>query len=351
MSKLERWDGGTIHIQKDGRRLYIIERRRGGQRFHISTRCHTATAAHEHLKRFEADPWGYAQEMREGREPDGGITLTDELILDFRRWQLARVTRKHANEMAHRLSEWARDLGGRDLRRLELGLLKAKLAERKTGRQHRIIALKSLCAWLREEKHVLDRKDDVTLDLAVPQAVPEKHKRRKAVDRERVQAALGLLAPAYQDLLLLFGATGWHVTEMERFIREPESEVVHAKRGGVLAVLVTRHKNRKHTRTPITSAEALAAAERLRARGTMPRRPNAALRRACLAAGVEPFTFGVMRHTVGTWAVEEGALPETVSAFLDHADKSTSQRFYIDVAVPTATVPLPALRVVRREGA
>jgi integrase len=345
-SKRRTWEGGYVRKMGDGRDLFVIERRLGKKRFHISTRTHHAKAAYEHLKRFEADPFAYEQEMMEGgRASSTPLRITTELVLEFRKWLLTRdrpTTSKYANEMAHRLADWTEDLKSRDLRRLSLPELKEIIANRKTCRQHRIIALKAFCNWLRTEKHILDRKDDVTLDLAVPQAVPEKRKRRKAVALEVVRAVLDHLAPAYRDCLYLQCHTGWHTTELARFARDPESRIAPG-RDGVLCVLQVQHKNGDTTRTPVTDPEAFAAATRIVARGGLPRRMNTALKAACAAAGVPRFTFGVMRHTVATWAVEAGSRPEDVSAFLNHRSKRTTEQFYIDVAVPTLMVKLPRL--------
>lgn len=339
----ERWDGGYIHRQRDKKQLFIIEKQVGKKRFHISTRCHSYTAAHEHLKRFQADPWAYEEEMTNGRDTRT-FALTDELVEEFGAWLLARdrpTTEKYAAEMEARLLDWVEDLNGADLRHLDLAKLKAALAKRR-GRQHRIIALKTLCTWLRTEKHLLDRRDDVTLDLLVPQAVPEKHKRRKAVPFESVKAALKHLAPAYRDCLVLLSHTGWHVSELERFARDEESEV-SVGRGEVLAVLQVLHKSRDTTRTPILNQDVLDAAKRLRTRREIPRRLNATLKNACVLAEVTPFTFGVMRHSVATWAVEAGTPVEVVAEFLNHRSKKTTETFYVDLAVPTRTIRLPSL--------
>lgn len=342
-----KWEGGYVHQQKDGRPLYVIERQWSGRRFHISTRAHSARAAYEHLRRFEADPIGYERAMAEAADRGDRLELTADLVQDFRSWMLGREvpsTRKHANEMASRLADWIEDLGGRDLRKLDLALLKGALDKRKVGRQHRVIAIKAICAWLRTERHLLSRTEDVTQDLRVPQARPEKHKRRKAVEISRVRAVLPHLSPVMQDVLTLASATGWHTTELQRFARRQESEILTGPPGTeTLAVLVVRHKSGSLTRTPIRSPHAADAARRLHERGTFPSRYRADLIAAAKAAGVEPFGLGVLRHSVGTWAVEAGALPEVVAEFLGHRDPRTTRRFYIDVAAPTASVDLPTL--------
>lgn len=342
----EKWDdGGYIRREKDGSRTWVIERQVGGRRFHISTHAHSASAAYQHLRRFETDPFAYEAEMRTGRPEADAVLLTAELVAEYREHLLERdrpATRKHANEMTHRLAEWAEDLAGRDLRHLELRELKAIVERRGTCKQHRIIALKSFFTWLRSVKFLIERSTDVTLDLAVPQAVPEKHRRRKAVLFEAAVAAMDHLAPAYQDCLRLLAHTGWHVTELERFARAPDARIAEG-RGKVLAVLQVRHKTGRTTRTPIESQRALDAAKSIRERGALPRRMNAALRSACLAAGVEPFSFGVLRHSVATWAIEAGTPEDRVAEFLGHMDKSTTLRFYADVAVPTRSVNIPDL--------
>lgn len=343
---VERWEGGRIHVQKDGRRLYILERQVEGRRYHISTRCHSEGAAYEQLRRFEADPANYAP----GGKPEAeAILLTDELVEAYRDWMVVEKenTRRHSNQMANRLAEWMEDLDAVDLRKATLrDHLAPSIAKRKTCRPARIIAIKGFYAWLRKEKHLLTSASDPTLDLPVPQADPAKHRRRKALARPRVKRALLKLQGAQRDCLLLLMATGWHVTELERFIRARDSEIVmrkarqrgHGRR--VLATLVTKHKGGEPTRTPIVYPEHLAAAERLRERGQVPRKLNLAVQDACRAVAVEPFTLGVLRHSVATWAHEDGASIADIAEFLGHKDPRTTRRFYSDVAEPTKTVPL-----------
>ncbi|NTX07007.1 tyrosine-type recombinase/integrase [Myxococcus sp. CA040A] len=349
MSRKERWAGGYIHPQQDGRPLFIIERRVSGHRFHVSTRAHSIRAALKQLERFEADPLAYAPE---GDAVDEPLLMTAKLVEEYREYQVSTkgTTPKHAKEMSARLADWIEDLGGKDLRQVTLrDHIKPALAARRTGRPHRIIALKGFYGWLRKEKHLLTSKDDPTLDLPVPQAVPEKRKKKKAVPFPNVHAAAHHLGQELLDMLTVLAGTGWHVTELERFVRSPESELVRAHRGDTLAVLVTRHKVGEMTRTPVNDPNVLAAATRLREKGTLPRRANKSLKEACAAAKVPAFTFGVMRHSVATWAIELGGLPAVVSAFLNHKDKRTTDRFYADVHVPTVQVPLPRLTLVPSE--
>lgn len=346
-SKRERWPGGYVHRQRDGRPLFILERKVGKKRYHFSTRCHSLRAAMRQLEIFESNPAGYTPG---GHEPEDPLYLTAELLEEYWTWMTEEKgnTRRHANQMHNRLADWIEDLPGVDLRHLTLrDHISPALARRKTCRPARIIALKAFMGWLRKVKHLLTHAQDPTLDLPVPQAVPEKWKRRKVLDRARALAAISKLSGAERDCLELRLATGWHQTELERFVRSPESEIATPAQPvpGVLAVLITRHKGGELTRTPLSHPEQLEAAKRMRARGKIPRKLNEALAMACRAAEVEPFGLGVLRHSVGTWAVEDGASPPQVSEFLGHKDPRTTRRFYLDVAVPTTTVPV--LRLVK----
>jgi integrase len=346
-SKRKRWPGGYVHRQADGRELFIIEREIREERFHVSTRAHNLTAAMKQLERFESNPGAYRPQ---GDEVVAGLLLTNALVLEHRTWSLdvRRNTWHYANEVARRLFEWMEDLKGVDLRNVSLrDHIKPALERRKTSRRHRIIALKAFYGWLRKEKHLLSSAEDATLDLPVPQAVAEKTKRRKVVEAERIRAAWSKLEGPYRDMLEVLAATGMHVTELERFIRDDEAQLVRPHDRRPLGVLVTRHKSGALTRIPLGAREHVAAAERLKARGTVPRWFRRHLRAACEAAGVEPFNPGVLRHSVATFAVEHGATPDQVSRFLGHRDKRTTERFYVDTATPTEAVPVPRLKLVK----
>lgn len=352
------WPGGYIHRQKDGRDLFIIEReiavRVNGEskrrRFHVSTRAHGWKAAMKQLERFEADPENYDPA---GKAPELPLLITAELVDEFWNWQVEKkgCTTKHANAVSNRLADWTEDLGTVDLRAKDPSamlrdLIKPALDRRETMRGYRIAALKAFYAWLRKEKHLLSSAQDPTLDLAVPQSVPEKRKRRKAVAIERVRAVLPELETPYRELLVLAAATGWHTTELERFIRDDDSEIILAQRESTIAVLAVLHKNGERVRSPIVDPDALTAAQLLRARRKMPKRPNEALKAACGKVGVKEFTFGVMRHSVGTWLSESGLTKEQIAQFLHHKDPRTTDAFYTDVEVPTVAVAPPTLRAI-----
>jgi integrase len=345
-AKKELWPGGYVHKQKDGQPLYIIAKMVRGKRFHVSTRCHGIKPAMKQLERFEADPFNYRPEGEGGAD----MPMTAALIAEHIAWQLdvKKNTRKHAKQMGNRLADWMEDFKGNDLRKVTLrDHIVPALNARGANRKHRIIALKGFYSWLRTVQHRITSAEDPTLDLLVPQGLPEKFKRRKALEPGRVKAALAELDGAYRDCLLLLIGTGWHVTELERFVRSDESEIVRQPKGSkILAVLSTKHKT-DWTRTPLTHRMFVEVAERLKTRGEVPRRLNAHIKQACLDAGVPVFTLGVLRHSVGSWAVQAGAHPRDVAEFLNHKDVRTTKRFYIDVAAPTISVPTLKLKLLK----
>lgn len=353
MGSTEKWAGGYVRKGKKWP-TYVIERWVGGRHFHVSTRCRTLRAAMKQLERFEADPGGYRPEGPEGRE---ALVLTDILVEEFAAWMLNTKGNsvEWVNDVSRYLADWIEDLGGKDLRRAPGDAssrnvsmhrdLKPALDERKTSRKHRIEAIKSFYSWLRKEKGLLGFAEDPSLDLPVPQDTPEKRRRRKVVDEERLQKVLAKLDDETRDILVLQGATAWHVSEVRRFAKAGEIRT----QPDYTVVLVTTHKSKDPTRTPVLHSEHIEAAKRIRARGRIHSNSTLAerMRVACDAAGLEPsehFRLGQMRHTVLTWAVDHGATPQQASEFAGHKSERTTRNFYLDQAVPTIRVPV--LRLV-----
>ena len=330
----KRWLGGYVRTEANGSPAYMIERQMDGRRWHLSTHCKTERAALKALERFEADPHAFAARM----EPSAAVTFTGDLIVQFQAWQLdvKGNSRRHARDVAKYLLTWLKDLGRVDLRHVKLRTIREALDKRPTCQQQRIASLKSFYAWLRKQRMVITSAEDPTLDLPVPQSSPEKHKRRKVIPLENVIAAAAHLDQRARDCLEVLMATAWHISELERFARSDES-AIEPGAGDVLAVLVVRHKSKEMVRTSLKHEAHVDAARRLKEAGTVPRRLNDKVKAACRAAGVPEFTLGPMRHSVGTWAVQQwGELAARVSEFYHHRDPRTARRFYLDVVVPAA---------------
>lgn len=320
-----------------GRPLYVIFAKRGGARYEVSTRCTTLRAAMKELERFESDPAAY-ESTRAARAP---LRLTPDLIAEFlaesdRRGISAEWRRRQRTELA----EWHKVLGRLDLRRVPLQLVVEALPE--VGRKNRIAVLKRFYAWLRQTGRVSTAEDPTFGRLQVPQSTPEQHVRSKVVSRTDYEKVRGKLSGVYLDALDVLAATGWHVSELLRFAQGGTFEDYRGAQAGVAGVIVTPlHKGGGAHRTAV-GPEALEAAKRLRAHeGLGVSRFHVAVLAACDAAKVTRFGPGQLRHSVATWAVEAGADPAAVAAFLGHRSASTTKRFYATLAVPPK---VPTLR-------
>ncbi len=343
------WPAGYVHRQKDGQRLFIIERqitvdgRR--HRFHLSTGCHSLEPALKQLARFEADPFAYHRAGGDLRAP---LLLTTDLAVALYRHQLARgLTPKYAREVNTWLTKWLRALKGVDLRRLSLPRHVLPVLDAAMGARRPLMAsLKTLMAWLRTERHELTSAEDATRDLKLPQSDPAKHTKRVAHNLVDVRKVARLLKGVYRDALLFQVATGCHVSELERFVREERSRLAtypKAKRladgSKALAVVTVWHKGKRLHSVALTRPEHVKAAERLRERGSLPSRSdlNATIYAACDKAKVPRMSF-VFRHTALTWGAKRGTAEERLMKHAGHQDVRTTRR-YVDVDMPLAAIP------------
>jgi integrase len=338
--KRDPWTGGYVRRTKRGKPVYVIERWQGGSRIHVSTGCNTLPAAMKELERFEKDPYGYVP----GGNNSGAVRMTAELILAFRDFQLAKgLTREWTDEVARCLASWAEVVGPRDLRGLDLHRdLKPAIGTWKTRRPHRIKAIKGFYRWMVEERGLISSQQDPTVRLRVPQAKPEKWRKRKVVPFESVQAVYHHLTEVTRDVMLLSSATALHISEIRRFAESGELEAPLEE--GALAVFVVRHKTGGPVKKALRLEEQVEAAKRLRARGGLPKRMTLArhMTAACEAAGVPLFGLGQMRHSVLTWGVKAGASVAEAAQFANHSSETTTKRHYLDLETP-ATIALPEL--------
>ena len=325
-----RWEGGRVWEDRAGRITYIIRRRVGGKRYEVSTRCSRIAAAREQLERFERVPEAY--------EPGGGrgdaVRLTAELVGLFVAWSQHEKGNSRAWVLQQKayLAWWREKLGARDLRRLSLRDQVIPALDGVPGRKHRIEVLKAFFSWLRRERHLVARAEDVTLDLQLPARRPEQWTRPKVIPRRAYLRVLAALEGDQRDALRLLEETGWHVSELARFVRAGAIEPMPVGRRDAAAVaIVPQRKSGEEMRTAI-GKEALTAAKRLREKGAFSvSRFYEAVKAASdrLKVDVKPGRF---RHTLATRAVEAGADPAAVSAYLGHKSEATMRRFYATLA-------------------
>lgn len=337
------WPGGRVWRSADGRETYFIRRKVNGRAYEVSTRCTNERAALKQLERFEADPEGYVPSGVKG----DALTLDADLVRAFLKWSRDTKGNSLAWVATQRryLAWWATKLGRRDLRRITLRDHVRPALDSAPNTKHRIETIKAFYGWLRKERHTITAAEDPTYGaLSVPQGRPEQWKTPKAIPRPHHDAAWNAMTQPWRDMLTVLAGTGWHVTELERFCRAgiiadlPSS----ASSGhGAFRVLVCPRRKSGETQRTAVSAGVAEAAARLRARGTFSSiRFYRAVEAACDAAKVPRFSPGRYRHTVATWAIEQGADPAAVAAFLGHKSPSTTRRFYATLAV-VPKVPTP----------
>jgi len=343
--------GGRVRFDRKGRPVYVIRKQIGGQRFEVSTRRHTLGAALAEWERFEKDPEGY---QPGGPQRAAAVYLDAKLSEEFLAWSEAPDgggnTARWVGQQRLYLATWAEALRGVDLRRASLVEHILPPLKKATSRPQRIATLKRLYSWLRKVRHTLTPSEDPTLDtLSVPQNRPEQLRRPKAVPREHVQLAIEHLASdRWRDLLRVLAGSGMHVSELERFAADGTIEPLprDGRAEGAAGVLVLPSTKSGEPLRVAVSEEVLAAAGRVLKAGPFDRQHFAkALASACDAVkrpdggvGIPRFGAGQLRHSIATWAINAGADPATVAAFLGHKSPRTTKRFYAANATP-AKVP------------
>lgn len=343
------WLGGYV---RHGKRAvtYVIEKWIGGVHFHVSTRCHTERGALEHLERFEADPNNYDPRGTPSAE-SLAVRITADLIDAFEKYQVEtkRNTKAHAASVAEYLAQWMVALDGRDLRTLRAPDFRMKLATWKTAPRYRAGALKGFMRWLREERGVITSAEDGSRDFRIPAATPAKLRRKRAVEFRAVEATLFMLVGTTRDVLRLLMATGMHMSELRRFAAEGElfDPTPENRAEGVVANIAVKHKSGQLYVVALRQEDALDAARRLKKAGALPSHSqlDAELRAACRAASVEPFGFGVIRHSVATWLARGGTPIAAIADFLGHRSPRTTAIFYRDLGHQALPLPVPAPRL------
>lgn len=329
--RTDTWDGGYRRTNSHGKKVYVIYRRVRGKLYEISTRCTSSAAAAEQYRRFQADPESYKPE---GDKPRGALLLTTELGDQFLAWSrhTKRNTAKWVRDQKRALAWWQDRIDRVDLRALSTERVVAELARVPGGRKQLIATLKTFYAWLRTERHAITTAEDPTYgQIRVPQAKPKQLTRVKAVTRAEFDRVLADLTGWHRDALTVLGATGWHWTELERFASG--GAVESHPRSGRAVLLCPHTKGGVPLRTEVSGA-ARDSARRLRERSTV---DYFEFRNALRATGAT-FNPGYLRHSVATAAINAGADPAQVAAFLGHRSPATTKKFYATHSVP-ARVP------------
>ncbi len=351
-----RWAGGYVRVAGEGRaarKIFVIRRMIGGSRFEVSTKRSTETAALIELERFEKNPIGYTPLPELHLLDDDGpqpLRLDAALAKRYLTSCKASDSLKYWRGKQKVIAWWVEKLAGKDLRKLDLASdIVAHVPEGTPGRQPKIAVLKHFFSWMRDVQgaNLLTAAEDPTLDrLRVPQSTPEQSRRPKTFSAKNLKRAIAELEKLgkrdHADALRVLGATGWHVTELDRLARGvPGTGIESLPPGrkaakGSLALLTVHKVGAAPHRTEV-SANAAAAARRLISRGGVPANLTGVLRdeinpRLGLMDD-DRVMPGCARHSVATAAVNAGESIQDVANFLGHKSPATTRRFYAASAV------------------
>lgn len=218
MDRSDTWDGGYKRLNSKGKKVFVIYKRVSGKLWEISTRCISSSAAEIQYRRFQGDPENFKPG---GDKPRGALLLDFKLGESFLHWSRDEKhnSPKWRRDQKRALTWWEKRIGGVDLRKLTTERVVSELQSVKRGRKQLIATLKTFFAWLRTERHAITTAEDPTYgQLKVPQSKPMQMTRPKAVDRAEFERVLSQLTGWPRDALEVLGATGWHVSELQRFI-------------------------------------------------------------------------------------------------------------------------------------
>ncbi len=360
------WEGGLIRYGADGTATYAIRRMVNGRRWKKALAVRTEREAKIELLRFESDPAGYCGSRTEDApRPVEPIYLTPDLVERFLTWgQLSKAkggkgnTRKWISYQKALLAWWAGKLADDNGRMLDLRKVRRAdhilpALDGVKGVRHRREVIKALYSWLRKHLGVITAAEDPVMDLPVGQGrvAQTQGGKNKVVSREDVLKVADYLTDEgsrYGHLLTVQAATGWHTTEMSRFVAsgsiiDPVPDFL--REPGVVAILkVTQHKSGRPHLAKVGERAAFAARILLdenpgldgldgRSTGFYRGKGEAlggiserwyyeAVKRACTKLGIKPFSPAWMRHSNATHV----RIPAIVSAQIghrDHADRSS----------------------------
>jgi integrase len=373
------WPGrGYIREVKQGReitRTYIIEKRMGGKRFHVSTRRSDPDDSEAEYQRWEKDPLGYSPAGVEPTAEVEALHMSGALLDDYLLYcaepdpQEHRVanTKEWLADKRRYLTWWIEELRGVNLRTIDLAKHVYPALKQKSGRAHRVASLKAFFSWLRDVQFgagKLGTNDArcIDLDLHVPQSMPEQQVARKWFPRSSHDAIVQALRAEWADRQKynpkrtvcwmadgceVLSETGWHAMELWKFVARFEgSGAIEVHPAVKLAlpdgseeistkVLVTKHKGGQWHRTRVTDRVAEIAL-RLQKNGTFDiNKFTNRLALLCEEQDIAPaVTPGTYRHSVATWMYNAGVALADISMFLGHSSPATTKRFYAALGVP-----------------
>jgi integrase len=350
---LRKWEGGRVAKLSRERSRWVLEREWQGRTWTFPLRVASEDAAVLELRAWRADPAAYVSEAEKRAKKhllaaSAPVRLTDSLLDDLAKDLRRRQrTERHVRNTRAYCSVWAQDLGRANLRHLTRAELVRCLARHETARPKRIIALKTLTAYLRAQG-LLEPAEDPGRHLQVPPPRPERAVRAKgysAADLAKVYSALE--SQPTRDVMRLQVLYGMHGTEVTRVAQGLAVIKRLEGHGPIAGTLAFPHK----TGAPhVISLEwhGLLAAERLASTSYAPWDScvRKHLRRACAGLGLPSMLPGQWRHSFvtlaqgGRWVYPagQGVSLADIAEVTGHRSAATTQRYYNGAAVPRMLV-------------
>jgi hypothetical protein len=394
-----RWDGSawTYYIRCRDARLGREPDGRAKQA-RISTGAHSEEFADLHLREFERNPLAYdPSRVIVGRAP---LPFTEQICVEYLDYLAAPVgdggkgdSPGHCKTVRSSMNWWLKQLGPVNLRALTVDELRsqipvsdvrgpdgARVQKAPKGRKHKIVAIKHLVTWLRRTRGdgLLQGEGPDTSTLTVPQARGHKHHDPK-VARQRQQKGKRAL-DGYPELrkhlasqkrwawaihaLDLQADTGWHTTEVERWVtfgglantmppgREKEAAgllVTVQKSGNWYQTPVSRHgleaarglfawASARHGRTHKGWDPVSKEVRRFKSK-LFPRQQYERLcTRLCEKHGVPKFGPGHLRHALATMNSGQGFPAPLIGDFLGHTKEQQGELVRTTYADPGAQI-------------
>lgn len=322
------WEGGRVIQKSNGKSVYYIRKRIQGRLYEVSTGATSLRAALQHLTRFQANPDAY----KPGGELPGAALTVSGTFERYLEW-CAKPRSEGGNgnsqnwvTQKRRYLKWWSEKLTNDLRRLgRQDVISAMKGE--TVPHNRLASLKALCSWLRDKEGLLNKSEDVTLDIEIEAPKPAQWKGPpRAITKETFQKTVAKIPHIqYADILHLMANTGIHITEAVR-LSNGEGSIEDN-------ILTINHKNGRKHRMMVTPEVAKIAAQVIETGSISVSRLGKAVRQAIKDAKVTPWAPGGLRHSFVSWKVAEGVPLEAIAAYTNH-DLATLKKFYNAAAIP-----------------
>jgi hypothetical protein len=345
----KKWAGGYVRTTSDGRSVWYIHKRVGGVRWKKALSVANEDQALVELAGFLKNPRAYCEDVALPAA-DEPLLLDGKLVKAYLAHAAAPRSengrengRKWLKAKGKMLAWWTSvlvDANGRplDLRRVELARHVLPALETVKGKRHRREAIKALYAWLAAIGRIRPSEDPVArLPVGQGRVAQTQSGKDKRVPREHILKVINHLLigeeSRYGHALGVSAVTGWHVTEVERFVQRGtiiEPVPLALQEPGAVAILSTPHKSGKQHYTKVGKDGLFAAKELLAGRrGFSVKWYVEAVKVACRALELPLFSPAWMRHTNATHAVEQRGVSDLdAGKFLGHADGNMVHQVY-----------------------